>query len=199
MSIITRALAGTAALALLTATPAPTLTAIAAEKPAGHGAHAADGAAASDDGKAVHGATMAGDVAITTPWMRQPPPGAKVAGGYLTLTNEGEQADWLVGGSVPFARRIEIHEMATTNGMMTMKPVEGGLEVSPGATVQLAPGGYHLMMMGLTDAPQNGDRVPVTLEFRNAGAVEVMMQVAPMGAATAPTDHSGHDMKHMAK
>ncbi len=133
--------------------PAPTLTVIAAEADAGHGGHASHGAAAAEH---AGGPVTAGDLTIAGSWMRQAPPGAQVAGGYLTITNNGDTSDRLVGGAAAFARHVEVHQMATKDGMMTMNAVEGGLEIAPGATVELSPGGYHLMLMGLSEIPQNG-------------------------------------------
>src|ERR1700682_1497179 len=85
----------------------------------------------------------AGDLVITQAWSRATPGGAKVAGGYLTIENKGSAPDRLIGGSVDVAGRVEVHEMAVTNGVMTMRPLERGLTIEPGKTVKLAPGGYH--------------------------------------------------------
>ena len=137
-------------------------------------------------------AVTAGDLTITKAWTREAPPRARVGGGYLTITNNGSRADRLIGGAAPFAGRVEIHEMAVTDGVMRMAPVAGGLEIAPGATVELKPGGFHVMFMGLTEPPAEGDTVPVTLRFERAGAVTVSMPVAGVGAKTM--DHSG--MKH---
>src|SRR5258705_9729773 len=82
----------------------------------------------------------AGDLVITQPWSRATPGGAKVAGGYLTIENKGGTSDRLVSGSTDVAKKIEIHEMAMNNGVMTMRPIDGGLAIEPGKTVKLAPG-----------------------------------------------------------
>lgn len=162
--------------------PAPTVTVVAQEGGGqGHHGH--------------HGAAAEADAALTFEdvWMRQPPPGAKVAGGYLTVVNSGDTADKLIGGEVPFAARVEVHEMAVKDGVMSMQEVAGGLAIPAGESVSLTPGGYHLMIMGLDGAPKAGETVPLTLRFEKAGAVELMMQVAPIGSVKAPEhDHSGH-------
>ncbi|WMS43238.1 DUF1775 domain-containing protein [Acuticoccus sp. MNP-M23] len=177
--------------------PAPALIVAAAKTETGHAhsAHANPQTPAEDH---AHGPVTAGNLTLATPWMRQPPPGANVAGGYVTITNMGNEADTLIGGSAPFAKRFEVHEMAMKDGMMTMKEVAGGLQIAPGATVKLAPGGYHLMLMGLSEAPQNGEMVPLTLEFENASTVSLMMQVAPMGAQAPAENHGSHE-GHMAQ
>ena len=163
--------------------PAPILT---VTTPVGHG---------HDHGG--HGAAAAGPIDVQSAWMRQPPPGADVAGGYMTIRNATDKADRLVGGSVAFAERFEIHEMVMDQGMMQMREVEGGLEVPAGGTLELAPGSYHLMMIGLSGAPKAGESVPVTLEFENAGTVEAELSVAPMGASSAP-EHDHGAMHHKA-
>ena len=114
-----------------------------------------------------------GDLVITGAWSRATPGGAKVAGGYLTIENKGAAPDRLIGGSADVAGKVEVHEMAMNNGVMTMRPLEGGLTIEPGKTVKLAPGGYHLMMFDLHGALKQGDRLPVTLDFEKAGKVKV--------------------------
>ena len=139
----------------------------------------------------------AGDLVITQAWSRATPGGAKIAGGYLAIENKGTVPDRLVGGSGDVAARIEIHEMAMTNGVMTMRPLDKGLAIEPGKTVKLAPGGYHLMMFDLKSPLKQGDKVPVTLEFEKAGKVTLSLDVQGVGAqAPSGADHSDHmDMK----
>lgn len=136
------------------------------------------------------GTATVGDLTVEGAWMRQPPPGAKVGGGYLTVTNPGEADDRLLAASAPFATRTEIHEMKVENGMMMMSPLAEGLAIPAGETVSLAPGGYHIMFMGLNAAPKEGETVPVTLTFEQAGAVTLNIPVAAMGATAAP--HAMH-------
>src|SRR3954453_16160702 len=139
----------------------------------------------------------AGDLVITQAWSRATPGGAKIAGGYLTIENKGAAPDRLMGGSGDVAAKVEVHEMATKDGVMTMRPLDKGLAIEPGKTVKLAPGGYHLMMMDLKGQLKQGDKVPVTLEFEKAGKVTLSLDVQGVGAqAPAGMDHSGHmDMK----
>lgn len=147
----------------------------------------------------------AGGLVITQAWSRATPSGAKIAGGYLTIENKGTAPDRLVGGSGDIAGKVEVHEMAMNNGVMTMRPLDKGLTIDPGKTVKLAPGGYHLMIMDLKSPFKQGDKVPVTLEFEKAGKVKLSLDVQGVGAQ-APTgadsagghtmpDHSGMNMK----
>jgi hypothetical protein len=142
------------------------------------------------------GDAKAGDIVITQAWSRATPGGAKIAGGYLTIENKGTTPDRLISGAGDIAGKVEIHEMAMNNGVMTMRPLDKGLAIEPGKIVKFAPGGYHLMLMDLKKPFKKGDKVPVTLEFEKAGKVTLSLDVQAVGAqAPSDEDHSGH-MKH---
>ncbi|ACB27318.1 DUF1775 domain-containing protein [Methylobacterium radiotolerans] len=131
----------------------------------------------------------AGDLTIETPWLRATPNGAKVAGGYVRITNTGRAPDTLTGATVPFAKSSDIHSMSMEGGVMKMAPVTNGLTIKPGETVELKPGGYHLMFEDLTGAPKAGETVAGTLTFQRAGAVPVTFTVAPIGAGAPGGQH----------
>jgi hypothetical protein len=138
-----------------------------------------------------------GDLVITQAWSRATPGGAKVAGGYLTIENKGSAADRLIGGSAAIAGRFEVHEMKMDEGVMTMRPLDKGLEIAPGKSVKLAPGGYHVMLMDLKGALKQGEQVPVTLQFEKAGTVQVTLDVEAVGAQApggggGAMEHKGH-------
>lgn len=137
-------------------------------------------------------AIRAGSLTLTQPWTRATPGGAKVAGGYLRITNAGPEPDRLVGGSFPIAGRVEVHEMAAEGGIMRMRPIEGGLVIRPGETVDLRPGGHHLMLMELSTALREGEPLKGTLVFERAGPVEVTFAVGRIGATQPPGEHSPH-------
>jgi periplasmic copper chaperone A len=142
----------------------------------------------------------AGDLVITQAWSRATPRGAKIGGGYLTIENKGSAPDRLIGGSADIADKVEVHEMAMNNGVMTMRPLDKGLTIEPGKTVKLAPGGYHLMLFDLKNPLKQGDKVPVTLEFEKAGKVKLSLDVQSVGAqgpAGAGKAGSQMDMKKM--
>src|SRR4030088_1311079 len=102
------------------------------------------------------------------------------------------RAQGLGGGSADVADKVQVHEMATNNGVMTMRPLDKGLAIEPGKTVKLAPGGYHLMMFDLKGPLKQGEKVPVTLEFEKAGKVNLSLDVQGVGAqAPSGADHSG--------
>jgi copper(I)-binding protein len=137
-----------------------------------------------------------GELEIGHPWSRATLPAAKVGGGYLTITNEGASPDRLVGGSSPVAGRVEIHSMEIKDGIMNMRPMSDGLEVPAHGTLELAPGGYHLMLMDLKEPFKEGQRISLTLEFENAGTVDVELAVEAArpssGDAGGSSGHSGH-------
>jgi copper(I)-binding protein len=124
----------------------------------------------------------AGPLVIDHPWTRATPGGAKVAGGYMTITNKGAQPDRLIGGSLPQAGRFEIHESRTEGGVARMRPLPRGLEIKPGQSVTLAPGGYHVMFTGLKAPLKQGDKIKGQLIFEKAGTVEVEYAVEGIGA-----------------
>ncbi len=127
------------------------------------------------------GMKMHGDLVIENAWIRAAPAGAPVAGGYLKITNKGQIADKLVSVSAEFAGMSEIHEMAMEGDVMKMRPIDV-LPIGPGETVELKPGGFHLMFMKPKTQVKDGDSHKVTLTFENAGAIELDM---PVGKAAA--------------
>jgi periplasmic copper chaperone A len=143
--------------------------------------------------KAKAGSTFKiGDLVIEAPWVRATPGGAKVAGGYVKVTNTGKEPDRLIGGSLPNSTDVEVHEMAMADNVMKMRRLPDGLEIKPGRSVELKPGGYHLMFMGLSAGLKAGQQVKGTLVFQKAGTVEVEFRVAPIGAQSGGGGHMHH-------
>lgn len=131
----------------------------------------------------------AGDIEIGHPYARAMLPGAKVGGGYLTLTNHGSSEDRLVSATSDRAASVELHEMKVDNGVMIMRALQNGIALAPGATVELKPGSYHVMFMNVTQPFKEGEMVKARLEFEKAGAVEVEFSVGP--AAGNPHQEHG--------
>jgi copper(I)-binding protein len=123
-----------------------------------------------------------GALQIDQPWARATPASAPAGGGFLKITNTGTTPDRLVSASSPAAEMVQVHEMKMDGNVMRMREVEKGLEIPPGGSVTLAPGGYHLMMMGLKGPLKQGTDVPVTLVFEKAGKIDVQLSVAGLGA-----------------
>lgn len=128
-----------------------------------------------------------GTLVIDHPWARATAPTAPVGGGFLTITNTGTTPDRLVSARSAAAGMVQIHEMKMDGNVMRMRELEHGLEIPPGKTVTLAPGGFHLMLMQLKGPLKEHTKVPVTLVFEKAGSVDVELSVEGMGAT-----HSGH-------
>jgi len=126
-----------------------------------------------------------GSLEIKHPWTRATPKSAPVAGGYMNITNTGTTADRLIGGSTDVAKKFEIHQMSMDGGVMKMRELKDGLEIPPGATVELKPGSYHIMMVTLSRPLAKGDKVKASLTFEKAGKVDVDFAVQAMGG------HSG--------
>ena len=133
-----------------------------------------------------------GSLEIKHPWSRATPKGASVAGGYMTLINNGSTPDRLVGGTNENATKFEMHEMKMDNGVMKMRSLPKGIEIKPGEKVELKPGSYHLMFVGLKQPFEKGKRVKGTLQFEKAGTVDVEYVVEAVGGTPA-MDHGGMD------
>jgi copper(I)-binding protein len=136
-----------------------------------------------------------GALEIDHPWSRAVPKGATVAAGYMTIRNTGAEPDRLVSGSTPVASKFIVHEMSMDKGVMKMRPVQGGLEIKPGETVELKPQSSHVMITGLKQPIEKGKPFKASLVFEKAGAVEVDFSVEGVGATPAAA-HDMHGMHH---
>jgi copper(I)-binding protein len=130
----------------------------------------------------------AGGLQIGNPWARATPKGATVGAGYLTITNKGTEPDRLIGGSAAPAARFEVHTTVMEKGVARMRQVTG-LEIKPGETVELAPGGMHVMLMGLKQPLRQGQSVKGTLVFEKAGTVAIEFAVQGIGAPAGGHKH----------
>ena len=123
-----------------------------------------------------------GSIEIVQPWSRATPSTAPSAGGFLTLTNKGDVPDRLVAIESPAAQQTEIHEMKMEGAVMRMRALENGVVLPPGRTVELKPGGYHVMFMGLKAPFVKDQKVSATLVFEKAGRIDIEFQVDALGA-----------------
>ena len=137
-------------------------------------------------GASAHDYTV-GSLKIEHPWARATPKGATVAGAYMKITNTGSTPDRLTGGTTDAARKFEVHEMSMDGSVMKMRELPNGLEIPPGATVELKPGSYHVMMTGVSKPFVKGERVKASLTFEKAGKVDVEFAVEVAGAN--PMEH----------
>ena len=132
-----------------------------------------------------------GNLTISAPWSRATPKGAAVAAGFLVIHNSGNSPDRLLGGESAAAKEVQVHEMAMDNQVMKMRQLAQGLEIPAGATVELKPGGYHLMLMGLARPLNQDDRYMMTLNFERAGKTDIEFRVGGVGGA-APVASQVH-------
>lgn len=143
-----------------------------------------------------------GELEVEHPWARATPGGVKNGAAYLTIYNEGSNADRLVGAESPAAKRTELHISKEEGGVMKMMPLTA-VEIPPGGKAALKPGGMHVMLMGLNKPLSEGQSVPLTLIFEHAGRIDVEVAVVRMGADGMQHHHGDHmdggmddDMKH---
>ncbi|MCB1941133.1 MAG: copper chaperone PCu(A)C [Candidatus Accumulibacter sp.] len=135
----------------------------------------------------------AADVEIREAWIRGTVPGQQATGAFLEITSKSGAA--LVGAASPAAGVSEIHEMRMDGSVMKMRAVER-LELPAGKTVQLAPGGYHVMLLNLKQALRKGETVPLTLQIegkdKQVEAVEIRAEVRDLTTTAAPAGEHRH-------
>ncbi len=133
-----------------------------------------------------------GDLTIHHPVVFETAPMAMTGGGFMTITNSGTAADRLIGVEADFPR-VEIHQTVVTDGIGRMLPV-GAIDIAPGTSVTLQPGGYHVMFIGLEGRQlKDGDDVPATLLFETAGRLAVVFKVEKRPEGTGMTMQHGSD------
>ncbi len=131
-----------------------------------------------------------GNLVLIAPFTFESPPSQKSTGGYLEIRNTGATDDVLVSATSPFPK-TELHLSVTDDkGIASMQHQHDGIVVPAGGIVMLKPGGYHVMFMGVAEQPAAGDTIPVSLVFRDAGAVEVDFLVRKRGGKHG--HHSSH-------
>jgi periplasmic copper chaperone A len=120
-----------------------------------------------------------GKIAIAHPYARATAPGQPAGGGFLKLENKGD-ADRLLSASASVAGSVELHTMSMEGDVMRMRQVDA-IALPAGKTVELKPGGLHIMFMGLKAPLKAGDSFPMTLKFEKAGEVTVNVKVEAPG------------------
>jgi hypothetical protein len=133
----------------------------------------------------------AGALTIAHPWSRQTAPGQTVGGGFLVVTNSGAKDDKLILVTSPAATEVQLHTMSMDGGVMRMRQVTDGLTVPAHGKLELKPGGFHVMFLGLKAPLTLGKKVPATLTFQRAGKVTVEFAVEPI-TSTGPSPAMDH-------
>lgn len=127
-------------------------------------------------------------VQVLDPWARATAVSAKNGAVYMTLVNKGASDDRLVAASTGVAARVELHTVIRDGEVMRMRQVKA-IEVKPAAPTELRPGGFHVMLLGLTAPLKDGDRFPLTLTFEKAGTVAVEVSIRTGGGAGPAHQH----------
>ena len=134
-----------------------------------------------------------GDLVVDHPMAFATAPTAQTGGGFMTITNNGSMPDTLVSVAAEFPR-VEIHTTEMDGDVARMMQLVDGIEIQPGETVTLMPGGLHIMFMGLRGDPfEVGEEIPATLIFENGGSVDIVFDVQERTMdASGSMGHSGH-------
>ena len=142
------------------------------------------------------GSVLAADIVLDGLQFRATVGSIPSSAGYLTIKNNGADDDWLMAATSDLARKTELHSMTMDNGVMRMRKVEGGIPVPAGQMVTLAPGGYHIMLIGLKAPLNAGQAYDVTLDFRLSGQMTITgiaMKPAEISIGSGAMVH-GHSM-----
>jgi copper(I)-binding protein len=136
----------------------------------------------------------AAQVTVADAWVRGTVTGQSATGAFMQLKSPADTA--LVAAASPVAKIVEIHEMKMDAGVMKMNAIEA-LSIPAGKAVELKPGGYHVMLMGLASPLKEGDTVPVTLTFKaKDGKTQTVEVKAPVRALTAAAKAPAPDAAH---
>ena len=115
-------------------------------------------------------------IEIENAWARATPPGATIAAGYMTIRNKSSSPDHLIRAASPLAARVETHVHLHDGDVVRMRPVEG-YDIPAKGSLELKPGGAHLMFVDIKRPFKEGEKVPVTLRFERAGEMKVEFRV----------------------
>jgi copper(I)-binding protein len=130
-------------------------------------------------------------IKIEHPWAQESPPTVTTGAAYMTLINQGNQADRLLGASGDVAKMIELHTHLMEGGVMKMRPVQA-IEVKPNEPIVFKPGGLHIMLIGLKQPLVEGQTFTLTLNFEKAGKIPVAVTVTRMNPEDGQHDGSMH-------
>ena len=133
-----------------------------------------------------------GPLMVKAPWARASAGPARAGAAYLGIANAGTEDDRLIGVSAPVAERVELHTHIMSDGVMRMRRVDA-VPVPGGKSIELKPGGRHVMLIGLRGPLKEGGTFPLTLIFDKAGTITVTVAVGSIAARGPGMKH--HDRK----
>jgi len=122
-----------------------------------------------------------GNISVSAAWSRASAGMKRAGAAFLTISNSGTTGDRLIAASTPAAAKAELHTHLMDNGVMKMRQIMA-IDIPAGSTVQLKPGGMHVMLFKLTKTFEQGAHYPLTLTFEKAGDVTLMVPVGKAGA-----------------
>lgn len=132
-------------------------------------------------------------IVVGEPWVRATVPQQTGTGAFMTLTSETDTK--LVAADSPVAEHVEVHEMTMEDNVMKMRQIPG-LALPAGQTVELKPGGYHIMLINLHTQVKEGEQVPLTLTFEGAdgqrSTLDLQVPVRPLASGAQGHGHGGH-------
>lgn len=118
------------------------------------------------------------DLQISDAWARETTAGQTTIAAYMTLKNEGSGDDRLISVAAPAPANAMLHASSSAGGISRMRPLRSGLAVPAGATIELEPGGTHVMVSGLSGPLRDGDALRLTLRFEKSGQRPVDVRIA---------------------
>ena len=127
-----------------------------------------------------------GTLRLEHPWVPPSPTGARVAPAYVVIHNSSPFPERLVSASAGIARRMEIRETVTRDGIVATRPMTAGLTIPPNGSVTLKADSYQLALIDPTRPLKAGDKVSTTLTFANMGTISVVFPVETPGAPPPP-------------
>ena len=126
------------------------------------------------------------NVQTANAWARETVAGQSSTAAYLTVTNDGTADDRLVGVSVPEPAKASIHATENSGGISRMREMSSGVAVPAGSTIELKPGGTHVMITGLQAPLRRGQTLKLSLRFEKSGEKPIDVRVAP---GSGPENH----------
>lgn len=133
-----------------------------------------------------------GDIAVEQAWARLGSDASKTCAVYLTVHNMSANDDYLFAVFSSASQTTAIHETQILDGVARMEPIPGGLDMRSHSEVIMRPGGFHIMLSGLSGAVTPRSMLPVSMVFREAGTLEFEVPVLPLGAVDPTVNHKGH-------
>lgn len=139
--------------------------------------------------------SAADDVMVMDPYVRAVPPGQPNSAAFMTLSNKGDQAHVLVGGQSSVAKVVELHTHMHKDGMMMMRQIDK-IDVPASDKAVLKPGGLHIMLIGLREKLNEGDKVTVTLKFKDGSQKDIEAPVRKVMGGTMKNMDGMKKMDH---